>query len=104
VSRQVFSFGEERVIGPSDWPNMGRILDAVRVDLHHPGFTPRSSHTFYGGWFQVNAGLPETAGRGHLNEVTTSFRLAGQLVGLSGNELHPIAGTVAGPCAQSRDR
>jgi hypothetical protein len=26
-----------------------------------------------------NAGLPETAGRGHLNEVTTGFRLAGKL-------------------------
>jgi hypothetical protein len=35
--RQMFSFGDERVIGPSDWLNMGRTFDTVRVDLHHPG-------------------------------------------------------------------
>ena len=33
----MFSFGDERVIGPSDWSNMGRTFDTVRVDLHHPG-------------------------------------------------------------------
>jgi hypothetical protein len=38
VGCQVFSFGDERVIGPSDWLNMGRTFDTVRVDLHHPGF------------------------------------------------------------------
>ncbi len=36
--RQMFSFGDERVIGPSDWLNMGRTFDTVRLDLHHPGF------------------------------------------------------------------
>jgi hypothetical protein len=35
--RQMFSFGDERVIGPSDWLNMGRTFDTVRVDVHHPG-------------------------------------------------------------------
>jgi len=35
--RQMFSFGDERVIGPSDWLNMGRTFDTARVDLHHPG-------------------------------------------------------------------
>jgi hypothetical protein len=37
AGRQMFSFGDERVIGPSDWLNMGRTFDTVRVDLHHPG-------------------------------------------------------------------
>jgi hypothetical protein len=34
VGRQMFSFGDERVIGPSDWANMGRTFDTVRLDLH----------------------------------------------------------------------
>jgi len=34
VGRQMFSFGDERVIGPSDWLNMGRTFDTVRLDLH----------------------------------------------------------------------
>ncbi len=37
AGRQMFSFGDERVIGPSDWSNMGRTFDTVRVDLHPPG-------------------------------------------------------------------
>jgi hypothetical protein len=37
AGRQIFSFGDERVIGPSDWNNMGRTFDTVRVDLHPPG-------------------------------------------------------------------
>jgi len=36
--REIFSFGDERVIGPSDWNNMGRTFDTARLDLHHPGF------------------------------------------------------------------
>lgn len=35
AGRQIFSFGEERLIGPSDWVNMGRTFDAVRLNLHH---------------------------------------------------------------------
>ncbi len=35
AGRQVFSFGDERVVGPSDWLNEGRTFDAVRVDLRH---------------------------------------------------------------------
>jgi hypothetical protein len=34
VGRQMFSFGDERVIGPSDWINMGRTFDTIRFDLH----------------------------------------------------------------------
>lgn len=34
VGRLMFSFGGERVIGPSDWSNMGRTFDTVRLDLH----------------------------------------------------------------------
>jgi hypothetical protein len=37
VGRQMFSFGDERVIGPSDWLNMGRTFDTFRVDLHPDG-------------------------------------------------------------------
>ncbi len=37
AGREMFSFGDERVIGPSDWLNMGRTFDTVRVDIHHPG-------------------------------------------------------------------
>jgi Alginate export len=38
VGRQMLSFGDERVIGPSDWSNMGRTFDVARVDLHTSGF------------------------------------------------------------------
>jgi hypothetical protein len=37
AGREIFSFGDERVIGPSDWLNMGRTFDTVRVDVHPPG-------------------------------------------------------------------
>jgi hypothetical protein len=37
VGRQMLSFGDERVIGPSEWLNMGRTFDIARLDLHHPG-------------------------------------------------------------------
>ncbi|HKW74705.1 MAG TPA: alginate export family protein, partial [Terriglobales bacterium] len=36
--RQVLRFGDERVIGPSDWLNVGRTFNAARADLHHPGY------------------------------------------------------------------
>lgn len=38
AGRQVLQFGADRLIGPSDWSNTGRTFDAVRVDLHQPGF------------------------------------------------------------------
>lgn len=34
VGRQMLSFGEERLVGPSDWLNQGRTFDVARVDLH----------------------------------------------------------------------
>jgi hypothetical protein len=34
----MLSFGDEHVIGPSDWLNQGRTFDVARVDVHHPGF------------------------------------------------------------------
>jgi len=37
VGRQVLAFGNERVIGPSDWVNAGRTFDAVRFDVHQLG-------------------------------------------------------------------
>lgn len=37
AGREIFSFGDERVIGPSDWLNMGRTFDTIRFDLHPPG-------------------------------------------------------------------
>src|ERR1700733_13612755 len=36
--REVLRFGDERVIGPSEWINVGRTFNAARVDLHHPGY------------------------------------------------------------------
>jgi Alginate export len=38
AGREIFSFGDERVIGPSDWLNMGRTFDTVRADLHGAEF------------------------------------------------------------------
>jgi Alginate export len=116
--RQMFSFGDERVIGPSDWSNMGRTFDTARVDLHHSGveisifaasviyalddniahhiegnniygiynsFTHLLPHTTiepYLLWRVAPslASLPETEGRGHLNEVTGGARVAGTLL------------------------
>jgi hypothetical protein len=37
AGREIFSFGDERVIGPSDWLNMGRTFDTLRVDVHPSG-------------------------------------------------------------------
>jgi hypothetical protein len=119
VGRQVLAFGDERVIGPSDWVNAGRTFDAVRLDLHHGGYKvsvfassvvagvdeatdhhlpgnnlygiygsfknaiPRATLEPYVLWRLApgNAGLPETAGRGHLDETTIGVRLAGALPG-----------------------
>jgi len=33
--RQVLEFGDERVIGPSNWTNVGRTFNVARVDIHH---------------------------------------------------------------------
>src|SRR5579862_1821892 len=38
AGRQVLRFGDERVIGPSEWLNVGRTFNVARVDFHHPGF------------------------------------------------------------------
>jgi hypothetical protein len=38
AGRQVLRFGDERVIGPSNWLNVGRTFNVARVDIHHPGF------------------------------------------------------------------
>jgi Alginate export len=35
AGRQVLTFGDERVIGPSDWTNVGRTFNVARIDLHH---------------------------------------------------------------------
>jgi len=117
VGRQIFAFGNERVIGPSDWVNAGRTFDAVRFDVHQSGYevslfalavvvgmdgsmdhhlpgnnlygaygsfknaVPKATLEPYILWrlAPANAGLPETANRGHLNETTIGMRLAGDL-------------------------
>jgi len=117
VGRQVLAFGNERVIGPSDWVNAGRSFDVVRLDAHQTGYKVSlfassvlvgadgvMDHHFQGnnlygvyGSFKnafpgltlepyvlwrvapANAGLPETANRGHLNETTIGLRLVGDL-------------------------
>ena len=38
AGREVLSFGDERVIGPSNWSNVGRTFNVARIDLHHPGY------------------------------------------------------------------
>jgi hypothetical protein len=117
AGRQMFSFGDERVIGPSDWSNQGRTFDTVRLDLHQPGvkvsifaasviipvdgeidhhIQGNNIYGIYGRLTQLiphttlepyvlwrvapgNVSLPETAGRGHMSEVTTGIRAAGTL-------------------------
>ncbi len=117
VGRQVLAFGNERVIGPSDWTNTARTFDVVRLDVHPAGYQVSlfassvvigvdgamdhhlQGNNLYGvyGSFKnaipgatlepyvlwrlapANAGLPETANRGHLNETTIGLRLAGTL-------------------------
>jgi hypothetical protein len=117
VGRQVLAFGDERVIGPSDWTNAARTFDAVRLDVHQNAYKVSlfassvvievdgamdhhlAGNNLYGvyGSFKnaipkatlepyvlwrvapANAGLPETANRGHLNEVTIGLHVAGTL-------------------------
>ena len=38
AGRQVLLFGDERVIGPSNWLNVGRTFDVARIDIHHSGY------------------------------------------------------------------
>jgi len=118
AGRQMFSFGDERVIGPSDWSNMGRTFDTVRLDLHPAGtrvsifaasvinaidgridhhikgnniygiysslthLVPHATLEPYALWRVAprNVPLPETAGHGHLSEVTGGARIAGTLL------------------------
>jgi hypothetical protein len=115
AGRQVLEFGDERVIGPSNWVNVGRTFNVARVDLHHPGYdvaifassvvpgsntdlhnalpgnnlygayaslkniVPRATFEPYVLWrlAPANFALPETVGRGHLNEVTIGLHLKG---------------------------
>jgi hypothetical protein len=117
VGRQVLAFGEERVIGPSDYTNTARTFDAARLDLHHSGshvslfassvilpvdgamdhhLQGNNLYGIYGSFENViprgklepyvlwrvapaNAGLPETADRGHLSETTVGLHVAGAL-------------------------
>jgi len=117
AGRQVLLFGDERVIGPSNWLNVGRTFDVARIDIHHPGYEVAvfassvvpGSNTFlhraipgnnfygiYGSFHNIipratfepyvlwrlapgSFGLPETVGRGHLNEVTIGLHVKGTL-------------------------
>jgi Alginate export len=115
--REVLRFGDERVIGPSEWLNVGRTFNTARVDVHHPGYkvsifassvVPGENSDLhnampgnnlfgvYGDFENVvhkanfepyvlwrvapsSSALPETLGRGHLNEVTVGLHLKGTL-------------------------
>jgi Alginate export len=117
AGRQVLIFGDERVIGPSNWTNVSRTFNVARVDFHHPGYkvsilgssvVPATNNDLHGaiqgnnlyavyGTFENiiphstfepyvfwrlapgNLGLPETVGRGPLNEVTIGLHLKGTL-------------------------
>jgi hypothetical protein len=113
AGRQALSFGDERVIGPSNWLNVGRTFNVARVDLHHsnnkvsvfaasvvpgdsndlhnalPGnnlygvygsfenLIPKATFEPYVLWRVApsNSALPETLGRGHLDEVTIGLHM-----------------------------
>jgi Alginate export len=117
AGRQVLIFGDERVIGPSNWLNVGRTFNVARIDIHPPGYNVSvfaasvvpgdnsdlhnalPGNNLYGvyGSFQnliasatlepyvlwrlapQNTALPETVGRGHLNEVTIGLHAKGTL-------------------------
>ena len=117
AGRQVLIFGDERVIGPSNWLNVGRTFDVARIDLHPSGYkvsvfassvvpgdntdlhNALPGNNLYGvyGSFQnivpkatfepyvlwrvapASVALPETVGRGHLNEVTIGLHWKGTL-------------------------
>ena len=38
AGRQVLAFGDERVIGPSNWTNVSRTFDVARINLHPAGY------------------------------------------------------------------
>ena len=117
AGRQALRFGDERVIGPSNWLNVGRTFNVGRVDVHHGSYrvsffaasvVPGDSaelhsvlpgNNLYGIYASLqnvipqatlepyvlwrlapsNAALPETLGRGHLNEVTIGLHWQGRL-------------------------
>ena len=117
VGRQVLIFGDERVIGPSNWVNGGRTFNVARVDFHPKGYNVSvfgssvvpgdntdlhnaiPGNNLYGvyGTFQniissstvepyilwrlapAGFSLPETLGRGHLNEITIGLHWKGTL-------------------------
>jgi hypothetical protein len=119
AGRQALRFGDERVIGPSNWLNVGRTFNVGRVDVHHGSYrvsvfaasvVPGDSaelhsvlpgNNLYGIYASLknvipgatlepyvlwrvapsNAALPETLGRGHLNEVTVGLHWLGTLPG-----------------------
>jgi len=117
AGRQALRFGDERVIGPSNWLNVGRTFNVGRVDVHQGGYRvsffaasvvpgdsaelhsvlpgnnlygiygslrnviPQSTVEPYVLWRLApsSSGLPETLGRGHLNEVTVGLHWLGTL-------------------------
>jgi Alginate export len=117
AGRQVLLFGDERVIGPSNWLNVGRTFDVARIDLHrsdykvsvfassvvpgdnndlHSGLPGNNLYGVYGSFKNIipqatfepyvlwrlapsSSLLPETLGRGHLDEVTLGCHWKGTL-------------------------
>ena len=117
VGRQALRFGDERVIGPSNWLNVGRTFNVGRIDMHHGSYrvsffaasvvpgdgaelhsvlpannlygiyanlqnvVPQATLEPYVLWRLApsSSALPETLGRGHLNEVTVGLHWYGTL-------------------------
>lgn len=117
VGRQALTFGDERVIGPSNWLNVGRTFNVARFDFHQKGdrvsvfassvipgdnqqlhgvlpgnrlygiyatflkIIPATTLEPYVLWRRAPArpALPETVGRGPLNEVTLGLHSKGAL-------------------------
>ncbi len=74
AGRQVLLFGDERVIGPSS-NNLYAVYGTFENVIPHSTFEPYVFWRLAPG----NVGLPETVGRGHLDEVTVGLRVKGTL-------------------------
>lgn len=107
AGRQILSFGDERLVGPSDWQNMGRTFDVLRLDLHQSWFRlslfassvivarddvidhHNQGNNLHGAYGQLRRVIPHAViepyvfwrvapGNRKLNEVTVGARIAGR--------------------------
>jgi hypothetical protein len=91
VGRELLRFGDERVIGPSDWTNVSRTFNVARLDLRHG----QSGVSIFGGsvagsceWNQPNFNLRCMLQRKHTGFISVVLLLqccvmANDLLGFS---------------------